>query len=154
MRRMRDLIMLPIIDPSTGERLGWLKDILFEQISNTVTGIIFEKDSFLKPHQAKVAREDILSFGKESLILTKLSHKEIYGSCWSQKIGSKVYNGDGDIKGTIGDIFVDNLVQVIVGYEISDGLFADLYKGRNAIFAENILAESQDVVVIEGGSSR
>jgi uncharacterized protein YrrD len=54
------------------------------------------------------------------------------------------------MKGTIGDIFVDNTVQTIVGYEISDGLFADLYKGRSAVLENNILAECQDVVIIEG----
>jgi uncharacterized protein YrrD len=55
MRRMRDLIMLPIIDPNSEERLGWVKDIIFDQAGNTVTGIIFEKDSFIKPHQLKIA---------------------------------------------------------------------------------------------------
>ena len=151
MRRMRDLIMLPIIDPNTGERLGWVKDIIFNQTTNRVTGIIFEKDTFLKPQLLKIPRDDIASFGKESVTLVKLSPQEIVGTCWSQKVGSKVYNDDGDIKGTIGDIYVDNLVQTIVGYEISDGLFADLYKGRRAVLENNILAESQDVVIIEGG---
>ncbi|NLM21154.1 MAG: hypothetical protein GX207_05325 [Peptococcaceae bacterium] len=151
MRRMRDLIMLPIIDPNTGERLGWVKDIVFESATNTVTGIIMEKDTFLKPQQLKIARADIASFGKESLTIAQLTPQEVVGTCWSQKVGSKVYNDNGDIKGTIGDIYVDNLVQNIVGYEISDGLFADLYKGRNAVFQNNILAESQDVVIIEGG---
>lgn len=152
MRRMRDLIMLPVVDPDSGERLGWVKDILFDPVNNTVTGIIMEKDSFFKSVQETVARESILSFGKESLTLAEFASQKVHGAKWSEKIGSKVYNSDGDIKGTIGDIFVDNLVQVIVGYEISDGLFADLYKGRNAILEDNILAEGQDVVVIEGGS--
>ncbi|NLI91812.1 MAG: hypothetical protein GX434_06265 [Peptococcaceae bacterium] len=152
MRRMRDLVRLPVICQNTGQKLGWVKDILFDEKSNLVTGIILEKDSLIKPQQRRVVRADILSFGKESLMADKLSRKRCTGTCWSEKVGSKVYNGDGEIKGTVGDIFVDNLVENVLGYEISDGLFADIFKGREAIFEENILAESQDVIVIEGGS--
>lgn len=151
MRRMRDLIRIPVNQSETGERLGWVKDILFDEKNNVVTGIIIEKDSILKPHEKRVVRDDIVSIGKESLSLRKLSKKKVMGVSWSEKVGSKVYNGNGEIKGTVGDVFVDNLVQQVLGYEISDGLFADLFNGREAIFEENILAESQDVIVVEGG---
>jgi len=147
--------MLPVIDLNSGERLGWVKDILFDQEKDTVNGVIYEKDSFLKRQQFTIAREDIVSFGKESLNINicAAKPKQVSGTSWSQKVGSKVFNGAGDIKGTVGDIFVDNLVQKIVGYEISDGVFSDLFKGRDIILEKNILAESQDVVVVEGGSS-
>jgi uncharacterized protein YrrD len=152
MRRMRDLIRLPVIGQNTGEKLGWVKDILFDEKASVVTGIIMEKESLLKQQQRKIARADILSFGKESLLIDKITRKKCVGTCWSEKVGTKVFDGDGEIKGTVGDVFVDNLVESVLGYEISDGLLADLLKGREAIFEENILAESRDVIVIEGGS--
>ncbi|RNC29321.1 MAG: hypothetical protein AWM53_00674 [Candidatus Dichloromethanomonas elyunquensis] len=152
MRRMRDLVRLPVVSQNSGKKLGWVKDILFNEKNNRVTGIVLEKDSLLKCQLRNVARSDILSFGKESLLTDKLSRTKCSGTGWSEKVGSKVYNGDGDIKGTVGDIFVDNLVENVLGYEISDGLISDLFKGREAVFEENILAESQDVIVIEGGS--
>jgi uncharacterized protein YrrD len=149
---MRDLIRLPVISSSTGERLGWVKDILFDEKNNTISGIILEKDSLLKPQQKMVSRSDILSFGKDSVALATLTGKKCSGTCWSEKVGDQVFSGEGEIKGTVGDVFVDNPVQTVLGYEISDGLFADLINGREAIFEENILAESEDVIVIEGGS--
>lgn len=152
MRRMRDLIRIPVIDQKTGERLGSVKDILFDEKSNIVTAVILEKDSLLKPHLKTVARVDILSFDKESLSVSQIGQCKPCGMSWSEKVGSKVFSGDGEIKGTVGDVFVDNLVQNVLGYEISDGLFADIFKGRETVFEENILAESQDIVVIEGGS--
>lgn len=152
MRRMRDLIRLPVIDQNTGEHLGSVKDILFDEKCNKVTAVVLEKDSLLKPYLTTVAREDILSFGKDSLAVHELRPSKTCGTAWSGKIGSKVFSGEGEIKGTVGDVFVDNLVQDVLGYEISDGLFADLFRGREAVFEENILAEGQDVVVIEGGS--
>lgn len=152
MRRMRDLIRIPVTDQDSGERFGWVKDILFDEKNNVVTGIIVEKDSFLKPQQEIISRDSVISFGKESLALAKLIGDQVAGTCWSQKVGSKVYSGEGEIKGTIGDVYVDNTVLKVLGYEISDGLFSDLYNGREAVFEENILAESEDVIVIEGGS--
>lgn len=152
MRRMRDLIRIPVIDQNSGERLGWVKDILFDEKNNTVTGILLEKDALLKPQQEEVSRDDIVTFGKESLTVKKLTKKKLTGTYWSEKVGNNVFNGEGEIKGTVGDVFVDNLVKIVLGYEISDGLFSDLVNGREAIFEENILAESHDIIVIEGGS--
>ncbi|HHV63982.1 MAG TPA: hypothetical protein GXX46_02735 [Peptococcaceae bacterium] len=153
MRRMRDLIRIPVIDQNTEQRLGWVKDILFDEKNNTITGIIMEKDSFLKSQQEKIAREDIISFDKDSIAVEKLTEKNVGGIAWSEKIGAEVYSGEGEIKGTVVDIFVDNLVHNVLGYEISDGIFSDLVKGREAVLKENILAASQDVIVIEGGST-
>jgi uncharacterized protein YrrD len=152
MRRMRDLIKIPVIDQNSEQRLGWVKDILFDEKGNIVTGIIMEKESLFKSRQEIISREDILFFGKESLSVTKQSRKKVQGTCWSKKIGNKVITGNGEIRGTIGDVFVDNLVHMVLGYELSDGLFADLLNGREAIFEENILAEDQNVIVVEGGS--
>lgn len=152
MRRMRDIVRLPVIDLNSEDRLGWVRDIVYNDKNNTVTGVIVEKDSLLTHPSEIIVREDIVSIGKDSLSVKDLSGRKLSGACWSQKVGSKVYDSDGDIKGTVGDIYVDNQVQKILGYEISDGLFADLIKGREAIFEERILGEDQDVVVIEGGS--
>jgi len=149
---MRELLRLPVIFEESGDRLGLVKDILFDETENIVTGIIVEKGSLLNSQNKTIPRTDIISFGKESVSVKKMSENQAYGTSWSEKVGSKVYDGDGEIKGTIEDIFVDNLVNKVLGYEISDGLFSDLFKGRQAIFAENILAESEDVVVVEGGS--
>ena len=149
---MRELLRLPVIFEESGDRLGLVKDILFDETENIVTGIIVEKGSLLNSQNKTIPRTDIISFGKESVSVKKMSENQAYGTSWSEKVGSKVYDGDGEIKGTIEDIFVDNFVNKILGYEISDGLFSDLFKGRQAVMAENILVESEDVVVIEGGS--
>lgn len=152
MRRMRELLRLPVVLEESGDRLGLVKDILFDETNNIVTGIIVEKGSLLNTQIKNIPRADIISFGKESVAVKKSSEEKVCGTSWSEKVGTKVYDGDGEIKGTIEDIFVDNFVNKILGYEISDGLFSDLFKGRQAVMAENILVESEDVVVIEGGS--
>lgn len=152
MRRMREIIGLPVYKQQTGERLGWIKDILFDDKSNTVTGIILEKDSLLDSETLQIARDYILSCPKDCFFIDYYEPGQLPGTSWLKKIGSQVYDREGEAKGTVGDVFVDNKVQTVLGYEISDGLFADLLNGREAVFEENIIAESQDVIVVEGGS--
>lgn len=152
MRRMRDLIKLPVKKPDLEEQLGFVKDILFDEENNRLTGFIIEKDFMLKSQQVTVARENIRSVGKDFLLVLDLIPRDIQGTSWSRKVGTKVFDGDGELKGRVADVFVDNLAEIVVGYEITDGLLADLVNGRDMILEKNILAESQDVIVIEGGS--
>ena len=152
MRRMRDIIRLPVLDEQSGEHLGWVRDILYDEKKCTVNGIILEKDSFLTEHNLYLSRDDITSCAKDNLRVKDLDDKLVTGMTWSQKVGSKVYNVRGDLRGTVGDIYVDNEFRKVIGYEISDGLFADLVDGRGAIFEENIVAEDRGVIIVEGGS--
>ncbi|KUO58765.1 MAG: hypothetical protein APF84_10145 [Gracilibacter sp. BRH_c7a] len=152
MKRMRDIVRLPVLKLQTGEHLGWVKDILFDEKKCIVTGIILEKDSFLTPHTQIISRDDIVACAKDSLNVKEFTNEKVNGSLWSHKIGNKVYNDQGEQIGTVGDIFVDNTFKDITGYEISDGLFADLFDGRGAILEKNIIADGKDVIIVEGGS--
>ena len=152
MRRMRDIIRLPVLSFETGEHLGWVKDILFDEKKNVVTGIILEKDSLLRHQTQHISRDDIAACAKDNLNVKRISTAKVAGTSWSQKVGSRVYSAQGELKGTVGDIFVDKDFKEVTGYEISDGLFADLFDGREAIFEENIIAQGKDVIIVEGGS--
>lgn len=152
MRRMREIIGIPVISVKTGERFGWVKDVVFNDKSNKVVGVILEKDSLLNRSIGGLSRESIIAVSKDSLTVDKPEIREITGSCWSQKVGSSVFDGKGELKGTVGDVFVDDEMKNVLGYEISDGLFSDLFQGRGAIFEENILAEGEDIIVVEGRS--
>lgn len=152
MRRMRDIIRLPVLVEESGEQVGWVKDILYDEKKCTVTGIILEKDSFLTERSLHIARDDITSCARDNLRVKDFADKLVTGMSWSRKVGSKVYSVRGDLKGKVGDIFVDGQFRNVIGYEISDGLFADLVDGRGAIFEENIIAEDKGVIIVEGGS--
>jgi len=150
---MKEIVGLPVLNVKTGDRFGWVKDIVFNDKSNNIIGIILEKDSFLGHDTGGIKRNSIFAVGKDALTVNEIFDlEEIIGCCWSQKIGNTVFSDKGDIKGTVGDIFTDDLVNIVVGYEITDGLFSDIFNGRGAILEKNIIAEGKDVIVIEGGS--
>ncbi len=152
MKRMRDIIRLPVLKLETNEHLGWVKDILFDEKKSTVTGISLEKDSFLTPRTHFISRDDIVVCAKDGLKVKEFTKEKVHGTPWSHKIGNKVYNAQGQQMGTVGDIYVDNTFREVTGFEISDGLFADLLDGRGSILEESIIAEGKDVIIVEGGS--
>lgn len=152
MKRMRDIIRLPVLKLETGQHLGWVKDILFDEIKCIVTGISLEKDSFLTPRTQFISRDDIVVCARDGLKVKEFTKEKVSGTSWSHKIGNKVYNAQGQQMGTVGDIYVDNTFREVTGYEISDGLFADLFDGRGAILEGSIIAEGKDVIIVEGGS--
>lgn len=152
MRRMRDIIRLPVLSFQTGEHLGWVKDIIFDQKKSAVMGIVLEKDSFLTPKTQNISRDDIVACAKDNLYVNRITNEKLTGTYWSNKVGSKIYSIQGELKGTIGDIFIDDTFKKVTGYEISDGLFSDLFEGRSAILEKNIIAEGKDVIIVEGGS--
>lgn len=152
MRRLRDLIGLPVIALKTEERLGWVTDVIFDEDSNEIKAIMVQKDSLLNKTIETIARGNVISIGKDGMIVDKYRSEEIFGSVFTRKVGSSVYSKDGELRGQVDDIFVNEKITAVLGYEITDGLFADITKGREVVLEENILTEGQDVIVIEGGS--
>jgi uncharacterized protein YrrD len=151
MRRIREIIGLPVLNIKTEVQIGHVNDVIFDDKESKIIGIILDKDALLTKNFAGLTRGNLVEIGKEAIIADCSNYEGLCGTAWSEKEGGKVYNFDGTIKGCIVDVFVDETMQEILGYEISDGLFADLLNGREAILEENILVEGKDVIVIEGG---
>ena len=70
---------------------------------------------------------------------------------WSQKIGNQVYTQGGDGRGTIEDVFIDDSTQHITGFEVSDGLFADLFLGRGSIPEQQVIVDGTDILIVDDG---
>jgi uncharacterized protein YrrD len=148
MRCTRDIIGLPILDINNGNQVGWVKDVVFDQDKDLVTGVILE-GGYLFNNNKGIPRHAIISVGKNALTVSNISLEEIFGLKWSQKIGNQVYTKGGDVKGTIEDVFLDDKAENIVGFEISDGLFADLMEGREAIFKQHVMVDAKDILIVD-----
>ncbi|MHB8125135.1 MAG: PRC-barrel domain-containing protein [Desulfitobacteriaceae bacterium] len=148
MRCTREIIGLPIIDLNNGDQVGWVKDVIFDQDKDVVAGIILEGGYLFKADKG-IPRQALISVGKDAITVANSSLKEIIGLKWSQKVGNKVYTQGGDAQGTIEDIFLDDAAEHIVGFEISDGLFADLIEGRGAIFKQHVMVDGKDILIVD-----
>lgn len=148
MRCTREIIGLPILDLNTGDQVGWVKDVIFDQDKDVVAGILLEGGHLFKSNKG-IPRKALVSVGKDAITVSNTSLKEIVGLKWSQKVGNLVYTQGGDARGTIEDIFLDDAAEQIVGFEISDGLFADLMEGRGAIFKQHVMVDGKDILIVD-----
>ena len=64
-------------------------------------------------------------------------------------MGNEVYTQGGDARGTIEDVFLDDSVEKVVGFEVSDGLFADLLHGRGTIFRPQVMIDGKDILIVD-----
>lgn len=148
MRRTREIVGLPILDVRTGDQVGWVQDVVFDNREERVIGIILEGTHLLRPDQG-LMRSELVAVGKDALTISKRQLEDLPGVRWSQKVGNKVFTRGGEAQGTIEDVLLDDAVEHIVGYEISDGLFADLFYGRGAIWQNNVMVDGKDVLIVD-----
>ncbi|ADY56246.1 PRC-barrel domain protein [Syntrophobotulus glycolicus DSM 8271] len=151
MRRIREIMGTPVLNQKTGAQMGHVKDLIIDDQANRLIGIILETDSLFSGGSPGILRQDLVQINDDFIVADCSGSPELRGNSWLEKSGGTVYNCDGTVKGCIVDVFLDEGWQEILGYELSDGLFADLLNGRQAILEKNILLEGKDVIVIEGG---
>ncbi len=148
MRRTREIVGLPVLDIKTGEQVGWVQDIAFDTELDRVSGVLLEGGHFF--HSMKgIPRPAVAFIGKDALTVNTVQLEEVQGTLWSQKIGNQVYTEDGEARGKIEDVFLDDSGERIVGYEVSDGFLADLFQGRGTILQQHVIVDGEDVLVVD-----
>ena len=148
MRRAREIVGLPVLNLKTGEQIGWVQDVVFDERRRKVTGMLLEGGHIFQSTKG-IPREVIVAVGKDALTVSEEVVQDIPGTRWTQKVGNQVFTQSGEAKGTIEDVFLDDSAQNIVGFEVSDGLFADLMQGRGTILEENVMVDGKDVLIVD-----
>lgn len=148
MRRTRDILGLPVLDLKSGNSIGWVRDLVLDNDKDQVVGVLLEGGHFF--HSAKgIPRKAITTVGKDALTVDKKIIEELNGIRWSEKVGNEVYTQGGEARGTIEDVFLDDAFEKMVGFEISDGLFADLVHGRGTILKPNVMIDGKDILIVD-----
>jgi uncharacterized protein YrrD len=148
MRRIREIIGLPVLDLKQGDSIGWIQDFVLDNNRDEVVGILLESGHIFHPTKG-IPRKTIVNVGRDAVTVQEKILEELNGTRWSDKIGNEVYTQAGDSRGTIEDIFVDDSVEKLVGFEISDGLFADLLHGRGTILRPHVMIDGKDILIVD-----
>ena len=148
MRRTREIVGLPVLCLKSGNQIGWVKDVVFDESSRKISGILLENAHIFHSEKG-IPREEIAAVGKDALTVRDHVVQKIHGVKWSQKVGNQVFTQGGEAKGTIEDVFLDDSAENIVGFEVSDGLFSDLLEGRGTILQDNVMVDGKDVLIVE-----
>ena len=148
MRRAREIIGLPVLELKTGYSVGWVQDLVLDNARDEVAGILLEGGHFIQSFKG-ISRQAIESVGKDALIVQEKKLEKLKGTRWSAKVGNEVYTQSGEARGTIEDVFLDDSAEKIVGYEITDGLFADLLHGRGKILTPHVMLDGNDILIVD-----
>ena len=156
MRKGSDIIGKSIIAFDTGRRVARVQDLIFDQETNDLLGVLVEESGLFRA--AKVIPLGAISaFGTDALIIS--SKQDIISAKGDDRVnrvldrnlvlkGTRIVTTDGRYLGSVVDLFFDEQTGAIEGYEASGGIFADAYSGRSFIPAPHTLRIGEDATFV------
>ncbi len=147
MRKGRELIGKIVVSYETGETLAKVWDLIFDQDNHALAGVLVHEGNWINgPWVIPVS--EMMTLGIDALIVP--SEKSIIRSRRYRPIhnilkrnlslkGTKIMTTSGINLGTLLDLYFDDLSKSVVGYEVSGGVFADVYSGRSFVPAPQTL---------------
>jgi len=156
MRKGQDVIGKPVVAYDSGEKLETVSDLIFDQDSNRLLGFLvnegawFSSAKVLPISQVKAIGLDAVIVPSKDAIATVGDIPEIKQVLERNNIlkGTRIMTLDGRDLGTMIDLYFDAQTGSVEGYEVSGGLFADVYSGRSFVPAPNTLKIGEDVAFV------
>lgn len=153
MRTFSRVIGMLIYDMASGNKIGRVKDLCIEEPGH-IKGLIIDGKGLF--HRAKfLPFEYIHSFGEEGIMvgehaLTPIAKKDgqVYYHHFHGIKGKSFITGEGDKLGLLDDVYFEEETGTIVGYEVTDGFFADLSEGKQIVKNPSDLVIGKDTVVV------
>ncbi|MRG29719.1 photosystem reaction center subunit H [Laceyella tengchongensis] len=155
LRKSQEVIGLSIIHRYTGKQLGTVSDVLFDS-ANVWQGILLEQGGLFKRHKFIPAKR-LCSVGMDAVVveseadiqdLPKEAESWI-GLCSGEKKlkGRTIMLSNGRELGMVENVYFQEEVGTLVGYEVSEGLLADLRQGRKVLRCAQPLVWGEDVLI-------
>lgn len=144
---------MPVIGMKNGLNLGEVSDI---QISGDgqVKGLLVQKGGFLKKTYFLYIN-DVSSFGSDGVmvydqsVLQPVKNKNDYTLESDNKLVGKVMmTREGEKLGFLEDVYFQEEVGKIVGYELSDGFFSDMLEGKRVVKTDKPPAIGKDTIIV------
>jgi uncharacterized protein YrrD len=156
MRKGSDIIGKPIVAYDTGEKIGRVRDLIFDQERNYLVALLIQEGGFMSDARV-IPLAAIQSIGMDAAIVSKadniilaksdphvaaiLDHNNIMN-------GTHIMTVSGQDLGKMVDLYFDETSGAIEGYEVSGGIFADAYSGRSFVPAVQTLRIGEDYAFV------
>jgi uncharacterized protein YrrD len=149
MRKGRELKNLPVIDVVSGQQLGYV--VNFKIINHEILAGLYLVT--FNNRVLYLARDCITQIGRDAVLVQAEAGQAIEGEPdWPDNAGlnsSAVMTTKGEVLGVLTDILLEDTAGNIMGYELSDGYFNDLLRGRKVIPTANIITWGKDTVIVD-----
>ncbi|MGO4887384.1 PRC-barrel domain-containing protein [Anaerobacillus sp. MEB173] len=146
---------LAVFDISNGEEIGKIIDLFFDENSR-VTGLLMDKkgwlnsDMFVPLHAIQSIGQDGVMVKEKCLLENFSKSKHVFHSLKHKDgiVGKPLVTAEGEKLGLVEDVYFLEEKGTIIGYEVTDGLFADLIEGRKVVKTDDPLLIGEDILVV------
>jgi uncharacterized protein YrrD len=147
MRKGSDIVGKPIVAYDTGEKVGRVRDLIFDQERNYLVALLVQEGGLMSDARV-LPLVAIQSIGMDAAIVSRAD--QIIPAKSDPKIaaildrnnimnGTHIMTVSGQDLGKMVDLYFDETTGAIEGYEVSGGIFADAYSGRSFVPAVQTL---------------
>lgn len=147
------VIGLPVIDLSAGQELGVIRDILLDR-DWTFQGLLletkglFRRGRYIPSTLIHAIGEDCVTITDHTGIMPLQEQNHLIGIAAGPIKGKSMITQGGQFLGLIEDVYLDDEIKAIAGYEVSNGLLSDLMDGRKMVRHQDGVTLGEDAVVI------
>jgi uncharacterized protein YrrD len=149
MRKGRELKNLPVIDVVSGQQLGYV--VNYKMTNHEVLAGLYLLS--FNNRVLYLARDYITKIGRDAILVQAEAAQIIEGEPdWPDNAGlnsSAVMTTKGEVLGVLTDVLLEENAGNILGYELSDGYFNDLFWGRKVIPTAKIITWGKDTVIVD-----
>ncbi len=160
MRKLQQHVLgLPVIDVSSGKMVGTVVDLYFDA-EGLFRGIVVEKEGIFSKKMF-INSENVGNIGENAIMIDSFSNmEELAGKDQfiSFQTGENFLKGklmltaNGQELGIVEDVYFNENLEKIIGYEISEGFFDDITEGRKLIpYTKNMVLG--DVIILPQNES-
>ncbi|WP_352418534.1 PRC-barrel domain-containing protein [Proteiniborus sp.] len=155
MRKVSELIGIPVVCKKSGARIASVKEAIFSKKKYRIMGFVVSEGSIFR--EAKIIQlNNIVFIGKDALIV---KNENVIETCstlpeLNQLLNEKkiveeeVLTEEGESLGHIKDILIDEEKGKIIGFILTDGLIQDIKEGRNVLpYTTGIVFGENSVIV-------
>ena len=158
MRKGKSIIGLQATSETDGAELGAVKDLIFDQNTDEVIGLLIsDKELFGLIDAQVIPWNQVRAIGSKAVMVAGPDAKIRAGD--DPRIsaildrntalsGTRIRSMDGDDLGTFADLYLDEQTGRILGYEVSGGFFSDTMSGKHYLPASTDITMGQDVALV------
>jgi uncharacterized protein YrrD len=144
----------PVFETKSGTKIGEISDLCISS-SGSVKGLLVKKGVFFK-QTFFLDIQKVASFGwdgvmvEDTKFLQKLKETPEFTLNHHHSLdGMMMLSKSGESLGLLKDVYFQEEVGTIVGYEITDGFFSDITEGKQVIQSGKPLAIGKDAIIVD-----
>ncbi len=154
----KSLIAKPVITLDTGAQIGETHDVVYNAREGKLVGFTLLQGAglFSRGDTYWLSADDIHALGEDAITVQTAAHvvrvegdvNDYAAQAGQGVLGKRLMTEDGKFLGAIDDVLIERNSKNVVAYEVSGGVFQDMYKGQTDVPIKTVTSIGQDVVIV------